>query len=795
MTEGGAEQLEQTISIKPPTPHGRKQELIMRAFLYPDVKEVFVACGSKFGKSEYYRTVTPTPDRGYVELKDVKAGDFVFDEHGKPTRVVYATDLMYDHVCYELTFSDGNKVIADADHDWVTTTHAERKNIARALSPNDRCKSTTAKPCKRTTKEIFDTQHHIHHGIPRPNHAIPTVTAPLEFNKKALPIPPYTLGVWLGDGDSGAGLFSKPDIEVADYVALDGFAALLKKHGLYNNKHVPTDYLISSVDDRAALLQGLMDTDGTISSRGDCCFDNTNKNIADAVATLAMGLGIKVNRSERVGRLNGVDKKLCYRVWFTTDFPVFRLKRKKDRLRPITLKSRQRTIVSVERVESVPVMCIQVENPTHLFLTTDACIPTHNSLGAATCLTNAAMQKRGAKWRWLAPVFRQASVGLDYFKGLVPPPPHSEFLDSKMLIKFPYLGSQIEFMHTSNPVDLEGPGIAGQVGDEAAKMHFDAYVSAKTTTTRTHGPSMWVSTPYGKNWFYKKYMEAKDEMAWAIKNGKPVTKIAIHAPTSANPFVTKEVLEQARRDMPDRLFRQYYMAEFLDDGSIFVGVRECVRGPEIQRDGHAQHWFVGDIMHRDVVIGVDWAKRRDYTVFMAIDHTVTPRKVVGFMRFHGLSYVAAVKELYLFARKFKTVGTIWHDKTGVGEALDDLLGGFPLPFHGFTFSNSSKASIVNTLGMTFEKKDIELPNWPLMLSELDLYELTVSETGTMRYNAAAGGHDDIVMALALANAAAQEYMGDFEIRFAEDLPGDKKLETIDRYYSDLISDADDSPFN
>jgi phage FluMu gp28-like protein len=113
-----------------------------------------------------------------------------------------------------------------------------------------------------------------------------------------------------------------------------------------------------------------------------------------------------------------------------------------------------------------------------------------------------------------------------------------------------------------------------------------------------------------------------------------------------------------------------------------------------------------------------------------------------------------------------------------------------------TFSNSSKATIINSLALTFEKQDIELPNWPTLLNELDSYEVSVSPSGLMTYNAGAGGHDDTVIALALANAAAAEYaVGSIDIRFLEELPKDKALEGLDRYYQDLLIDSEaDSPF-
>lgn len=419
------------------------------------------------------------------------------------------------------------------------------------------------------------------------------------------------------------------------------------------------------------------------------------------------------------------------------------------------------------------------------------------SLGAATCLTNAVMNKHGGRWRWLAPLYRQSKIGMDYFSKLVPPSPHSEFSYAKMRIDFPLLDSNIEFMHTQTPVDLEGAAIDGQIGDEAAKMPYQAYVSARTTQTFTRGPSMWVSTPYGKNWFYKRYMECKEQMEWAISKGQVPTVLAIHAPTISNPFVHPDVIAQAKQDLPDRLFRQYYGAEFCDESSIFIGYNECSTGPELEFESANQHhWLHADHAKASVVIGADWAKVRDYAVFVAIDYNATPKKVVGFQRFHGISYVAAVKELYQFSKNFKQVSTIWHDKTGVGEALDDMLGHFPLPFMGFTFSNQSKASIVNGLGLTFEKKDIDIPKWGILLSELATYEVTVSDTGLMRYNASAGSHDDTVIALGLANAAASEYQqGSFEVRLLDDLPKDRRLNSLERYYNDLISDSsNDSPF-
>lgn len=796
--------------VQLPKPHSRKQAIIMNALMTDGLLELWVACGTKFGKAAYYQTLTPTPDRGYIPFCEIKIGDFVFDEHGKPTKVISVTDLMYDHDCYEITFSDGTKVIADAEHDWITTTHAERKNIARALSEKDRCKTTNSKPTKRNTLEIFNTQKINIGNIKRPNHAIENVLNPLEFNKKSLPIPPYTLGTWLGDGDSHVGVITKPDEEIAEYIVGEGFdvnkiassdetkcarwhvkglTKLLKDNHLYKNKHIPNDYLISSIEDRIALLHGLMDTDGTVDKRGNCCFDNTNKNLADGVALIAQSLGIKVNRGTKIGRLNGVDKKLCYRVWFTTDFPVFRLKRKAERIpEKVNAKSKQRMIVDVKKVESVPVMCIQVENPSHLFLTTESCIPTHNSLGAGCGISSKYLSKPGTNYRWVAPIYSQAKIGFNYIKSIL----HYDMAErnlSALTLTNEDLGNIIEFKSGKFPEDLEGEAInGGYVLDECAKMTEQVYDSAKTTLTVTRAPMINISTPRGKNWFYKKCMEAKDEMEWAIKNDIAPSKIFITAASIDNPYVTQAAIDDARASIPERLFKQYYLAEFIDDGSVFTGVRDILfEYADIVETNRAK-WIDPHASQATVVVGADWAKTVDYTVFFAFD--IETGRAMGFWRFQKVPYTEAVRRLMIFCKNFKDTAIIKHDKTGVGSAIDDQLAYTGLSYSGLTFTNQLKSEMVAKLMTSIEQKAIMLPNWQEMLNEFDFYEVTTNALGTTTYGAVEGKHDDIVTAILLANVALLQYGNrHYEINYLESLPKQKETASpVEQFYMDAIDD-------
>jgi hypothetical protein len=409
------------------------------------------------------------------------------------------------------------------------------------------------------------------------------------------------------------------------------------------------------------------------------------------------------------------------------------------------------------------------------------------SLSASANLSNAAMRKRGKKWRWIAPIYEQSKVGMDYFRKILPPSPHTHFRDGDMRIELPYIDSQIQFWHCKNPMSLEGPGIDGNIFDEAAKCPYEAVAAAQTTVTFTRGPQGYFSTPLGKNWFYKECMEAKEHMAWCTKNGKLPKRIFLTAPTHHNPKIDKRIIREAKRALPDRLFRQYYMAEFMDDGSVFIGFRDCVRGPLIEVSGGIQRWVDPTAKQHTAFIGVDWAKKNDFTVITALAIVDGKPKCLGFMRFQGLTYPAAVKELYSFSKEFKTIANIRHDKTGVGEAIDDMLAGTGLPYEGVVFTNLSKSAMVNELIMGFQRADIILPYWQEMVGELESYSVEVNDLGTPRYSAPGNLHDDIVSSLMLAYAAAKEYSAEFKLSFLEDLPNTKM--SVDSYYNDLMDEG------
>jgi hypothetical protein len=413
------------------------------------------------------------------------------------------------------------------------------------------------------------------------------------------------------------------------------------------------------------------------------------------------------------------------------------------------------------------------------------------------------MIRKGSLGRWIAPIYSQAKIGFKYCRRILPTGPEIDINKSEPSITMIPNDMKVEFKSGVNPEDLEGEATDFNILDEASKMSQQVYDSVKTTTTVTRGLIAGFSTPRGKNWFYTKCMLAKERMEHDIRRGRKPTHLFITAPSSENPYVTTEAVEEARRSLPDRLFRQYFLAEFLDDGAVFVGYQDCVeKGPPLLFDGRHQKWYHQDAEHAPVVVGADWAKTHDRTVFWAID--LRTRRTVGFQRFYKTPYTEAIRKLQLFCKKFHDVVAVLHDKTGLGQVIDDYLAQTELPYQGVTFTPQSKTSMVTQLITGIEQQDLWIPNWQEALGELDAYEVKTTLAGNMTYSAPTGKHDDIVCAMMLAYTALLQY-GDvgMEIQYTDESPSptpkpkpikgeedSEPVSALERFYLDLQDDVE-----
>ncbi len=538
---------------------------------------IIVAGRPGLGKALALDTPLPTPD-GWTTMGDVRVGDQLIGADGRPTVITHAFDIMHDRPCYEVEFSDGSIIVADAEHLWATTTRAARRqrsearpshqwdaqardaaaaaHLAVTTSPDrlitypeaveiagpefrnilhvvaakvgvagkaEREYTRRGRPWRRmiaaypahalfgefrtrvnrlrnaettadhpqviTTEQIASTLRHQADG--RANHAVDNAR-PLSLPvRDDLPIPPYTLGVWLGDGHAAAARFTSADAEIAQHITDDGFVVTLgtgrysygiklppveplekrvcivcgatfaprgaavqtcgrscggrsrglvkatsrggcetcgvtlasswggarhcapcrrlhgsftghlRAAGVLNNKHIPQPYLRASEDQRRALLAGLLDTDGTVTPAGHVQYTTTSERLAEDVYELIVSLGYRcsVNRKEVNGRRP--ESSVAFTLNFSTSDEVFRLTRKQlshaqRRCKVSRAGTRSRYIVDVRPVASVPVRCVTVDSPDHLYLAGRAMIPTHNSTASMDFARNAAIRANQA---------------------------------------------------------------------------------------------------------------------------------------------------------------------------------------------------------------------------------------------------------------------------------------------------------------------------------------------------------------------------------------------------------------
>jgi predicted phage terminase large subunit-like protein len=343
------------------------------------------------GKALPTHTPVLTPN-GWAKHGDLRVGDRVLGADGL-FKAVLAVQRPYMHPCVELSLDTGESFICAPEHEWVVECARDRDRSQRGL---------------RTT-EILEAQH-IFDGYHAKSPAI-QVAKPLLGADSNLPIDPYTLGVWLGDGTSAGtqvtmhkddaddmlihipyeytkGVHSGAD---AYNVYIKGLQKGINALGLRYNKHIPAAYLTASLADRLALFMGLMDTDGTVSKDGCICeFCGVNRVLVEGVFTLARSLGIKCSLKQGDAALNGRYISAKYRVQFTPSKgqPLFHIQRKQDRVeakaKPDRIDKTRFFIKSVTPSEAQEVSCIAVEDG--VYLVGGGLVPTHNSMSLTETL-------------------------------------------------------------------------------------------------------------------------------------------------------------------------------------------------------------------------------------------------------------------------------------------------------------------------------------------------------------------------------------------------------------------------
>ena len=343
------------------------------------------------GKALALDTVVPTPG-GWMTIEQIEAGDFVFTPDGWPAEVVAATEPLIDRDCLRVTFSDGTSVVCDCGSLWeVWAGYLHHRTSPRIA-----------------TSAYLEQQ--LQQG-PGPRQYV-APTEPVRYPPKRLCVDPYLLGAAVGDRSATKAAISSAEppiprqlgragesVQAASgtrsrrtgwlghtrYAPTDGHArdgslsSDLRALGLPGRRHIPRDYLEGSVEQRQALLEGLMDSDGEVDGAGRCTITTVDRSLALQYSELIASLGHAPVMATRTATLTDMACGLMHQVQFTPSAAVFRaagkLARQKLALRP----QRGRSIVAVEPVDPVAVKCLEIANPRGAFLITRTFLPTHNS--------------------------------------------------------------------------------------------------------------------------------------------------------------------------------------------------------------------------------------------------------------------------------------------------------------------------------------------------------------------------------------------------------------------------------
>ena len=354
-------------------------------------------------------------------------------------------------------------------------------------------------------------------------------------------------------------------------------------------------------------------------------------------------------------------------------------------------------------------------------------------LGKTALLLNSVKHKKRG-W-WLAPTLLMASQVWRDLKTSVARLPGISINESERRIDIDG-GGMIAVRSAHYPDNLRGDGLDLAVLDEAAFMEprlWPEIVRPMLTTTR--GGALFLSTPFGRNWFWEQFRLGLDNDAegWA----------SYHFSTDANPLIAAEELQSIRRQTTEQVWRTEYLAEFNDDsGQVFRGIRAAVdaapaTAPET---GHVY------------VAGVDWGRHHDYTAIAVID--VTVGRMVALDRFNMIGWRLQRGRLRALAARWRTQ-LIWAEANSIGAPNIEALQDEDLPMRSFLTTSKSKSPLIESLALAIERGHLRLLDDPVLLSELASFRLERLPGGGYRYSAPPGGHDDTVIATALAWYGAQ----------------------------------------
>ena len=346
-------------------------------------------------------------------------------------------------------------------------------------------------------------------------------------------------------------------------------------------------------------------------------------------------------------------------------------------------------------------------------------------LGVNECIGVAIEGKRA--W-WVSPSYKTSEVGWRPLRQLSRKIPGTEIRLADRMVLFPG-GGLVAIRSADNPASLRGEGLDFVVMDECAFMQPEAWSEAiRPALSDRLGKALFISTPRGRNFFWDLYRRGGVDPDWA----------SFTYPTSANPYIQPSEIEAARAELPEIIFNQEYLAEFVDsEGAVFRRVHDAAILQPLEQplEGHQYS------------AGVDVAASVDYTVITVLD--VNTREMVALDRFNRVDYPVLEDRLLATYRKWHLDGMVV-ESNSIGAPVIDHLREHDINIIPFTTTNTTKHDIIQRLQSAFEHGLIHIIDNPILVGELLSYESKRTPSGNYTYSAPEGQHDDCVMSLAFA---------------------------------------------
>ena len=748
-----------------------QKEIVEKMF---NNRRLAVLTARQAGKALALDTAIPMADGTWSTMGDLKVGDKIVGSRGQPVTVTFKSEVHHKPT-YRIAFSESRETVdACEDHLWTVYDGYTRKYV------------------ERSTKQLAETYHNVTgKGYNSFRYSIQTIS-PVIGNAIDLPIDPYVLGAWLGDGSTASNTFTchidhKSHFESqgmtftseqsyerssSNTVFTSGIAGTrtaLREQSLLGSKRIPTMYLSASVDQRERLLQGLMDTDGFVSPNGTCHIQLSDKTaeLLDDIYQLLIGLGFKVTVGKHPGTAS---TRLSFNPSGSQISPVT-IPHKLERVRLQSARSRyimSRSIKSIKLIPTVPTQCITVDAADHLFAVTKDFILTHNTTTAVAIILHfiifnefknvGILSNKGDGSKEVLERIKLAYESLPKWMqhGIEEWNKNSIELENGCKV---YAG-------TTSSSSIRGKSIAFLYIDECAFVEGYEEFFASVYPTISSGDTtklLMTSTPNGLNHFHKICLGAIEKT-----NGYEYVEVTWDLVPGRGVKWKQETLEALNFDY--QKFSQEYECQFLGssgtliDGATLKILRHKTplhenAGLTVYEGPQKGHTYV-------VIVDVSRGKGLDYSAFQLIDVSQMPYKQVAVFRDSWITPTDYADFIFRTAKSYNDAYTLVEVNDIGGQVADTLHYDFESDSLLYTESAGKQGKrIASGLGKGVERgirttKSVKSVGCSILKLLVEQGQLQITDHDTINelstfsrkgasYEAEPGCHDDLVMGLVL----------------------------------------------